>query len=74
MMPYQIYQVWQVERIKTTTQHYAADGQRGMLAAAASGSVQRAGSIAVSAAAAGRRRLARAVRLGRAHPTARVTG
>jgi hypothetical protein len=70
MMPYQSYQLWQIERPKAPAEQYAADMRRGMFAAAVSRSARRTVSKAVAAAAGSRMLLARAVRLsaaGRQH-------
>ena len=63
MMPYQSYQLWQIERPKTPAEQYAADLRRGMFAAAVSRSARRAVSRTFRAAAGSRRLLAQAVRL-----------
>jgi len=71
MMPYQSYQLWQIERPKTPAEQYAADTRRGMFAAAVSRSARRAASKTVRTAAGPRLLLARAVRLTAADPAAR---
>jgi hypothetical protein len=62
MTPYQTYQLWQVERIKTTAEQHAADTQRGMFAAAGSRSARQPARTTVRATARSRLRLARAGR------------
>jgi hypothetical protein len=42
MMPYQSYQLWQIERPKTAAEQYAADLRRGIFAAALSRSARQA--------------------------------
>jgi len=61
MIPYQTYQLWQAERLKTIAEQRAADAQRGLFAAAASRSARRAARTTVRAAARTQLRLARAV-------------
>lgn len=53
MMPYQTYQLWEIERAKTTSQQRAADKRRGELAAALSRSFSLAGRHVRAAAAVG---------------------
>jgi hypothetical protein len=43
MMPYQSYQLWAIERPKTTAEEYAADARRGEFAAAMSRSFRSVG-------------------------------
>jgi hypothetical protein len=74
MMPYQSYQLWQIERPKTPAEQYAADMRGGMFAAAVSRSARRAVSKTVRAAAGSRLLLARAVRLNSVGSTARCEG
>jgi hypothetical protein len=71
-MPYQSYQLWQLERVKTTAEQRAADAQRGMFAATASRSSRQAARTTVLAAVHTLLRLTRAVRL--AGDAARVSG
>jgi hypothetical protein len=61
MTPYQTYQLWQIERLKTTAEYHAADARRGMLAAAASRSARRAARTTILVAARSQLPLARAV-------------
>jgi hypothetical protein len=74
MMPYQSYQLWQIERHKTPAEQYAADMRRGMFAAAVSRSAWRTASKVVATAAGSRQVLAlrRPAKCGR--PAARVPG
>lgn len=74
MMPYQSYQLWQIERPKTPAEQYAADMRHGMFAATVSRSARRTVGKAVRAAAGSRLLLARAVRLSAADPAARRAG
>jgi hypothetical protein len=74
MMPYQNYQLWQIERPKTPAEQYAADLQRGLFAAAISRSVRHTASKTVRITGRSRLLLARAVRLSAAIPAARVPG
>ncbi|HTX84228.1 MAG TPA: hypothetical protein VME44_18745 [Streptosporangiaceae bacterium] len=74
MMPYQSFQLWQIERPKTPAEQYAADLQRGLFAAAVSRSARHAARKIARAAGRSRLLLARAVRLGAAIPAARVPG
>jgi hypothetical protein len=68
MMPYQGYQLWQIERPKTAAEQHAADLRSGLLAAAVSRSVRRAARETVRVTARSRPLLGRAVRLGAASP------
>jgi hypothetical protein len=68
MMPYQTYQLWQIERPKSPAEHYAADLQRGLFAAAVSRSVRHAARKTARVTSRSRLLLARAVRLGAATP------
>jgi hypothetical protein len=61
MMPYQTYQLWQLERRKTAAEQRAADVRCGIFAAAASRSARQAARTTVRAVARYRLRLARAV-------------
>jgi hypothetical protein len=63
VIPYQSYQLWQLERVKTTAEQRAADAQRGMFAAAAARSLRQAARTTVLAGARTRLRLTRAGRL-----------
>jgi len=74
MMPFQSYQLWQIERPKTPAEHYAADLQRGLFAAAVSRSVRHTARRTVEVTGRSRLLLARAARLGAATPAARVPG
>jgi hypothetical protein len=58
MTPHQTYQLWQIERLKTTAEQYAADAQRGMFAAGTSRSARHAARATARAAARARTRLA----------------
>jgi hypothetical protein len=60
MTPHQTYQLWQIERLKTTGEQYAADAQRGLFAAGTSRSARRVARTTVRAAARARMRLAHA--------------
>jgi hypothetical protein len=62
MMPYQSYQLWQIERPKTAAEQYAADLRRGLFAAAVSRSARQAARKTVRLAARSRPLFARAVR------------
>ena len=68
MMPYQSYQLWQIERPKTAAEQYAADLRSGLFAAAVSRSVRHAARKTVRVTARPRPLLARAVRLRAASP------
>jgi hypothetical protein len=70
MIPYQTYQLWQLERVKTTAEQHAADARRGMFAAVTSRSARQAARTTAQAAARSRQHVARAVRLA----AARVPG
>ena len=74
MMPYQSYQLWQIERPKSAAEQYAADARRGMFAAAVARSTRQATRRTAWAAAQSRPMIARAVRLGGAIPPARMPG
>jgi hypothetical protein len=73
-MPYQRYQLWQIERSKTATEQYAADVRRGMFAAGVSRSARQVARTTVRAAARSRPLPGRAARVGAAMPAARVPG
>jgi tRNA U34 5-methylaminomethyl-2-thiouridine-forming methyltransferase MnmC len=72
MMPHQTYQLWQIERLKTTADQRATDAQLGTFAAAASRSTWQAARTTVRAVS--RLRPAWAVRRGGAQIPARVAG
>jgi hypothetical protein len=72
MMPYQSYQLWQIERPKTPAEQYAADLRRGLFAAAVSRSARHAARKTFRVAGRSRLLLGRAVRLGAAIPAAHV--
>lgn len=72
MMPYQSYQLWQIERPKTAAEQHAADLRSGLFAAAVSRSARHAVRKTVRVTARSRPLLARAVRLGAAIPAAHV--
>jgi hypothetical protein len=76
MTPYQTYQLWQIERPKTTAEQRAADAQLGRFAAAVSLSTRHAARtlVRVRAVPRARLRLARAVRLRPANTAARPAG
>jgi hypothetical protein len=74
MMPYQSFQLWQIERPKTPAEQYAADLQSGLFAAAVSRSARHAARKTARVAVRSRLLLARLVRLGAAIPAARVPG
>jgi hypothetical protein len=74
MMPYQSYQLWQIERLKTPAEQHAADLQCGQFAAAVSRSARHAARKTVRVTGRSRLLLARAARLGAAIPAARVSG
>ena len=65
MMPYQSYQLWQIERPKTAAEQYAADIRSGQFAAAVSRSARRAVTKTSQAAGGPRLLLAHGVRLRR---------
>ena len=62
MMRYQTYQLWQIERPKTTAEQRAADARVGIIAAAVSRSARRAARTTLRAAAPPPRRMASSVR------------
>jgi hypothetical protein len=63
MTPYQTYQLWQIERRKTTAEQLDLDAQHGMLIAAASRSARQAARTTAQSATRVRKRVARGARL-----------